>query len=151
MHHTIDLPAEMEKKVEIQFAIESFEIIGFSSHTPKTPVRKDRLNFQIQHLFKIEPKLNIFNVGFRIQVTDGKQNKQELANIETITAFKIKEVESGSLNQIPEHLVVTFLSIAYSTTRGALAAKSQGTVVGEVPLPLINPTEVIQNFKKIAG
>jgi outer membrane receptor for Fe3+-dicitrate len=134
-------------KDELEFAIDSFVINRFSSNSPKSHVRKERLNFQIQHLFKVDAESNIFEVGFRVQVMESKQSKHEIAAIETITSFKIKGLPSENFNHIPEHLVITFLSIAYSTTRGALVAKSQGSVVGEVPLPLINPSEVIARMK----
>ncbi|TVQ81041.1 MAG: hypothetical protein EA358_01220 [Flavobacteriales bacterium] len=138
----------MAMKGELEFAIDSFKIDRFASNNPKSTVRKERLNFQIQHLFKIDAVSHIVQVGFRVQVMESKQSKHEIAAIETITSFKIKGISSENFENIPEHLLVTFLSIAYSTTRGALIAKSQGTVVGEVPLPLINPSEVIRRMKE---
>jgi hypothetical protein len=50
------------------------------------------------------------------------------------------------MKALPEDIVITFLSISYSNTRGALAAKAQGTVAGDVPLPLINPTKVVKSI-----
>jgi len=138
----------MIMKDEIKFAIDSFDITRYSSKTPTSSLRKDRLNFQIQHMFKVLADLNTFQVGFRIRVMERKQSKNEVAAIETMTSFKIKGIPAERFEHIPEHLLVTFLSIAYSTTRGALIAKSQGTVVGEVPLPLINPTHVISQMKE---
>jgi len=141
----------MADKKEIQFSIYEFEIGNFSNTVPKESVRKDRLDYKIQHQFDIDVEKKLFIVGFKIKVTASPQSNVELANIETFTVYKLKGVENDDINRLPDHLVITFLSIAYSNTRGALAAKAQGTVVGEVPLPLINPTQVIEEMKKRAN
>jgi hypothetical protein len=141
----------MADKKEIQFSIHEFEIGNFSNTVPKESVRKDRLDYKIQHQFDFDVEKKLFTVGFKIKVTASPQSNVELANIETFTFYKLKGVEDDEINRLPDHLVITFLSIAYSNTRGALAAKAQGTVVGEVPLPLINPTQVIEEMKKRAN
>lgn len=138
----------MAEKKEIQFSLHEFEIGSFSNTIPKETIRKDRLNFQIQHTIEVDDKKKLFRIGFKIKVMAGRQSPLELAAIETFTVYKLKGVETENMNRLPDHLVVTFLSIAYSNTRGALAAKAQGTVVGDVPLPLINPTQVIEDMKK---
>lgn len=137
----------MDRQSEIQFAIESFDILGYSEYKPDSQVRKDRINFNIQHMFSTDNDRQLFKVGFKIQVADGKQKKIELASIETLTVFNLKSDDPDLMDKIPEHLAVTFLSIAYSTTRGALMAKATGTIAGEVPLPLINPTQIVKNSR----
>lgn len=136
----------MAKKNEVQFAIQAFEIRSFSFTAPSAEVRKDRLDYKIQHLFIADPEKPEFGVGFRIKVTAGKKSAEELASIETFTNFSLKGVSKEQMSALPEHLVITFLSISYSNTRGALSAKAQGTIVGDVPLPLINPTEIVKSF-----
>lgn len=140
----------MAEKKEIQFSIQAFEIGSFSSTIPKESVRKDRLDYRIQHQFDVDEEKKLFMVRFQIHVSVSPQSTVELANIETSTTFKLKGIEKENMRKLPDHLLITFLSIAYSNTRGALAAKAQGTVVGEVPLPLINPTQVIEDMKKRA-
>lgn len=141
----------MADKKEIQFSIHDFEIGNFSNTVPKETVRKDRLDYRIQHQFDVDVEKKLFKVGFKIKVTASPQSNIELANIETFTVYKLKGLGNDEMNHLPDHLVITFLSIAYSNTRGALAAKAQGTVVGEVPLPLINPTQVIEDMMKKAN
>ena len=91
-------------KDEIKFAIDSFDITRYSSKTPTSSLRKDRLNFQIQHMFKVLADLNTFQVGFRIRVMERKQSKNEVAAIETMTSFKIKGIPADHFEYIPEHL-----------------------------------------------
>lgn len=138
----------MDKKKEIQFSIHEFEIGNFSNTVTKESVRKDRLDYRIQHQFDVDVEKKLFKVGFKIKVTASPQSTVELANIETFTVYRLKGLENDEMKHLPDHLLITFLSIAYSNTRGALTAKAQGTVVGEVPLPLINPTQVIEDMKK---
>lgn len=140
----------MPKKKDIEFSILEFGIEKFSSSTPKETIRKDRIGFQIQHIFNVDAGKKLFQVRFRIHAQSGRQNPIELALIETFTTYKLKGVENDEMFNLPDHLVTTFLSIAYSNTRGALTAKAQGTIVGDVPLPLINPTQVIEEMKKRA-
>ncbi|MEX2573124.1 MAG: hypothetical protein WD317_02465 [Balneolaceae bacterium] len=138
----------MAKKQEMQFAIEAFEIDRFSSSKPEANVRKDRLDYKIQHSFDTNVGKKLVHVTFIIEVLSGKQNPRKLTEIETRTTYKLKGIETDDGLRLPDELIVTFLSIAYSNTRGALAAKAQGTIVGDVPLPLINPTAVVEKMKK---
>jgi hypothetical protein len=138
----------MAKKQEIQFAIEAFEIGRFSSFKPEVNVRKDRLDYKIQHSFDTDAGKKMVHITFNIEVLSGKQNPIKLAEIETRTTYKLKGIKTDDGLRLPDELIVTFLSIAYSNTRGALAAKAQGTIVGDLPLPLINPTEVVEKMKK---
>jgi len=140
----------MAKEKEIQFSIKAFSIKNFSSLSPDKTVRKDRLDYQIQHQFELDISKKLIAVKFWIDVYHGKNNPLELASIATETAFKLKGVDDEEMKRLPEDLYTTFLSIAYSNTRGALAAEAQGTVAGEVPLPLINPRQVIEEMKKQA-
>ena len=137
----------MAENKEIQFAIEAFEILSFSTSKPEATVRKDRLDFRIQHYLNVNRENKLVAVGFIIGVLSGKQTPKELAVIETNTTFKLKGIESSNGFLLPDEVVIAFLSIAYSNTRGALAAKAQGTIVGEVPLPLINPKDVFEQIK----
>lgn len=137
----------MEKKKSFLFSLDSFKVLNFSFHTSDSNIRKDRIDFRIQHRFGPELEKNLFHVGFKIKVVAGRKSNKELASIETLTSYILKKVEPIELKSFPEEALITFISIAYSNTRGALAAKAQGTIAGEVPLPLINPQEVIQRMK----
>ena len=42
---------------------------------------------------------------------------------------------------LPDQFIQTLLSISLSTTRGILAAKTEGTNLKNVYLPVLNPTQ----------
>lgn len=138
----------MGKQQQVQFTIKLFEINRFYSSEIKKGIRKDRLHYQIEHKFDIDTKEGVFTVSFRITVVPSKQNNEELASIETTTSFTVIGIDPEDIVKLPDDVIVTFVSIAYSTTRGALAAKAQGSIVGEVPMPLIDPVDVVKSTRK---
>lgn len=134
------------KNKQLEFTIVGFEILSFSTKKPANTVRKDRINFNVQHRFLTESDNHLFHVEINISVISGKQKPDKLSTLETRTTFKLKSIEEDDGMDIPKDLLATFLSIAYSNSRGALTAKSEGTITGDVPLPLINPVAVIDQF-----
>ena len=54
----------------------------------------------------------------------------------------IQEVDNTKVN-IPDDLLITLMSVSYSTTRGILSMFTDGTDYQDVLLPLVN----IQEFK----
>lgn len=136
----------MGEQKQLQFAIHSFEVERFSFAQPKSPVRKDRIDYRFNPRFKFDAESNQFHVGIQVEVKTGKQNPEELASIQTLTTFQLKGMNSESDKGLPKELVTTFLSIAYSNTRGALMAKAEGVVAASAPLPLINPAEIVESF-----
>jgi hypothetical protein len=133
---------------EVQFTIKSFSIDHFSYTKPKHHVRKDRINFGIQHHIEPYPDTNEVHIGFRIKVEQGTKNPIAIATIETNSVYFVQSKKESLFTQFPEDLLVTFFSIAYSSTRGALTAKAQGSIIEDVPLPLIDPVEIVQNDLK---
>lgn len=129
---------------EFEFTIKRFSINHFSYTKPQKQVRKDRINFGIQHLIEPKPDSNEVRIGFRINVEQGSKNPVQIATIETNSEYLVKSDRENLFTEFPEELLVTFFSIAYSSTRGALTAKAQGSVIEDVPLPLIDPVEIVQ-------
>lgn len=65
-------------------------------------------------------------------------------NLEELTRNGKDENGDESI-QFEEGLVATLLSIAYSTIRGIIFTRTQGTSLGTVILPVINPLLLIGN------
>lgn len=75
-----------------------------------------------------------------------EDEKRELGKIVTWTEFTIENIEDfiivkeGVENLIlPVHAATALVSIAYSSTRGLLIGKASGTILGIIPLPIIDP------------
>lgn len=54
----------------------------------------------------------------------------------------IEEDNDGEFVNLPEQLLVTFTSIAYSTTRGIIKEKLAGTRLSDIMLPIIDPKKL---------
>ncbi|OAN62911.1 hypothetical protein A8B79_01405 [Balneola sp. EhC07] len=139
----------MEKK--LSFGLDSFKVKSFRFDSTEKTIRKDRINFDIQLNIKSKKGERKCTVFFRIEAKHGKQQPISLGVIETETIYNlIGEIpyneETDSI-QLPNDLIVTFVSIGYSTTRGALLVKAQSTILADAPLPIIDPVKLWEHFK----
>ncbi|NTU74023.1 hypothetical protein HGB07_07760 [Candidatus Roizmanbacteria bacterium] len=69
--------------------------------------------------------------------------KEVVANIETVSSFGLEGVpdnfdDEGQV-RYPETLLTTLVSLAISTTRGAILAKGAGSFLEKMPLPIVDP------------
>lgn len=108
-------------------------------------------NFSFSTAYSIESKRikNILEV--KIQAI-GKEKKIELEAGYTLEfVFKIDNFEDLSKIQddgtvkISVHLAATLAGICYSTLRGIVLEKTQGTLLNTVILPVINPYSLLAN------
>lgn len=108
-------------------------------------------NFSFSTAYSIESKRikNILEV--KIQAI-GKEKKIELEAGYTLEfVFKIDNFEDLSKIQddgtvkISVHLAATLAGICYSTLRGIVLEKTQGTLLSTVILPVINPYSLLTN------
>lgn len=106
--------------------------------------------------FDIAPQLFIGSdktIGFNTIINVfSKGNPDLVCTLHTQIIFEIINFEdfidpnnSNSLS-IPDQLIQTLLSITISTSRGILSAKTEGTILKNAYLPVLNPTGF-----KIAG
>lgn len=77
--------------------------------------------------------------------------KEIVANIEAMSLFGIEGIaenvdEQGYL-QYPEAVLVTLVSLAISTTRGAILAKGAGSFLERMPLPIVDPKGFVERMK----
>lgn len=139
----------MERKVN--FGIGSFKVRSFNFSDIDEKLRKDRINFNIGLKVNFIPEDSRFQVLLKIDAFHGKQNPIALGGIETETIFRlsgdIDTNEKGEIN-LPDHLIISLISIAYSTTRGALTVKAQSTILADAPLPITDPISLWNHFKE---
>ena len=139
----------MEKK--LSFGLDSFKVKSFGFNSTEKPIRKDRINFDIQLNIKSKKDEKKCVVFLRIEAKHGKQQPISLGVIETETIYNlIGEIPYNNETetvQLPNELIVTFVSISYSTTRGALLVKAQSTILAHAPLPIIDPVKLWDHFR----
>jgi len=138
-------------KKEINFRINSFEVLSYSFQKPEEKIRKDRIEYRVQFVTSGDLKKELFWFDIKITGQYGKKDPLILGEMVTRSTFKLQGIhnfknEEGEIT-IPDHLATTLLSISYSTTRGAMAVKSEGNILSEVIVPLVDPKKLLESSK----
>ena len=50
--------------------------------------------------------------------------------------------------QVPDNILITLLTIAISSARGIIIAKTAGAFINKYYLPILDPNEILKNIKK---
>lgn len=82
-------------------------------------------------------------------------SQEVLANIECVSLFGLEGVpndldEQGQM-KYPDRLLTTLVSLAISTTRGAILAKGAGSFLERLPLPIVDPKGFVEKMKLQEG
>ena len=104
--------------------------------------------------FEFDLGNELFSVLLRIiyNYTDDQKQKTDLIRFITTTRFHVKgldkilKAEDDNFN-LPDFYMMTFVSTAWSSTRGMLAYKLAGTFLSDYYLPLIDPKEFLKQIK----
>jgi len=139
---------EKAKGISLDFSLHSFEIKDYEYHEPEQEVGQDELDYHI--LFRADGNIEnqTLSIEFKITAQTEKKDALKIGEIHTSTTFNLSNIDKlinkdGNLI-VPKGLAITFLSIALSTTRGALAANGEGTILAKEILPLADPKEMYE-------
>ncbi len=77
----------------------------------------------------------------------------DLINLTTTSVFNIENLnkylnEKNQLVDFPNNLMIIMFNLSYSSTRGILFEKTQGSFMNQFLLPIINPAEAIERKLK---
>ena len=141
---------ELVERIMITFKIESFVVDHFEFDDPKkdSKGKYPALEFTTTPNINIQLESNTLTCRLDIAIKHVK-SKKVLGHIRTTTAFWIKDIEQFFIKDEDEKIIgvnqtlsAQTLSIALSTTRGALAVKGEATACAEN----IYPVTDIQTF-----
>jgi hypothetical protein len=124
---SIDNPLEIrfedvkETKVELGFEA------GFN---PDEKLAKVELEIRVSTAFEKDPQAH---ARFRLAFLFGVENMEELI-----------EVKKDQSIEVSDQLAFALANISYSTTRGILLARFQGTAFRNFILPIISPKEILE-------
>lgn len=143
--------SEEEKQgISINFGLEAFEILEYEYdyEGPEHDIDLRELGFKLQFEHKADLEAGTFAIKFNVTAQIGKDNPLELGHISTRTIYSLSNMDELINDEghyvLPKGLAITLLSIALSTTRGALVAKSEGDILSEAILPLADPKEMYE-------
>ncbi|MDR3668380.1 MAG: hypothetical protein P4L35_16170 [Ignavibacteriaceae bacterium] len=128
------------------FRIKEILTLEFSIKNIPEDISTDLDSFKFEVLPQLFIESNKF-IGFNttINVLMGKDNPLLICSLLTRISYEIINFEdfidpqnSNSIT-IPDQFVHTLLSITLSTSRGILAAKTEGTILRNIYMPVMNP------------
>ena len=145
------------KPIEVQFQYAKIQEVGCSFDSSVLPSLEDfdykKLNIEFGFKLELEEKENILILGLLVKYFyDGNNEQNKVLELITENHFRIidlpKIIEVKENNEFLDkaNILPTLIGLSISTLRGMLFIKTAGTVLANPPLPVINPTEILQSL-----
>lgn len=136
----------MTDKVNISFRIKNISTLEFGiKNIPEIEtIDKDLFQFQILPASFIDKEKNIIGIDTVVDIFIDVEKQKKVCELITRISYEVINLHDFYNNEddaiiIPDQFMITLISIALSTTRGILTAKTEGTLLREVYLPILNP------------
>jgi hypothetical protein len=134
-------------KIGISFGIKEIKTLKFNlSNLPEVSnISKDKFKFEVFPATFIGYEESIIGFDVIIHIFIEEPSRKDICELivriiyDVINLHEIVPAESKASPQIPEGFMHTLLSISLSTSRGVLFAKTEGSVLNGVSLPILNP------------
>ncbi|NTV46931.1 MAG: hypothetical protein HGB11_10530 [Chlorobiales bacterium] len=134
--------------IGVQFV--AFQFLRFSFEQPVDLQKSELFWFNVGA--DIRGESNQVFVQVNVLVRRENEGGNILASATTESVFTLQGMDEGpqpitDINQLNSAVVVTLISLAISTTRGALLTKGAGSFLEQVPMPIIDPKSLLQQPK----
>jgi len=147
----------MKEKKEISISIKEINELSFNQKPfpANLDIEKlaDEVAIGLLFHFDVNIEAGIFKFVTQVSYTLKATNTSllemeneiifEIENIETV----IKVVGEDKLD-IKDNFLTTLAGVSIGTTRGILSSKTKGNVLSKVPLPILNPEEVLKQMNQ---
>lgn len=142
-----------------KITIVDFKIVKDQVDTPEDfdskKIEGHHLNNDLQLGFNLEDKLVKADITIEIRTESEMQNENEcIGNFHLVFIYYVENLEDlatrnkNNLIDLHPALGNTLSSITYSTARGVLLTRLQGTALQDLILPIINPNNLLHNNKE---
>lgn len=139
-----------------KIALIDFKMIKGQVDTPENFEINKVIGHQLDNSFKLvfnlEDKLAKADYIANVKTKSGDENKEEASGyFHLIFIYHIENLEELALQDkkkrlnIDPILINALSSVTYSTSRGILLTRLQGTALQNFILPIINPNSLLQN------
>jgi hypothetical protein len=137
----------MSEQINFTFRIKQIATLEFSiKNIPEgISINPDIFKFGINPQLFIESDEKVIGFNTIINVIAEEASPNLICTLATRISFEIINFQDfvipedpNSLN-LPDTFIQTLLSISLSTSRGILTAKTEGTVLKDVYMPVLNP------------
>lgn len=137
----------MKKETNIEFQIKGIEVVEFLliPITKSTQIIKTfNYKVNIEHRIIEDKKLFVNQVYIEILGDTENENGILLGKLKTAISFEINNFDSfidkeKKAVNLPEDIIVTFNTMAISTTRGIMFSQFRGTYLHNAVLPVVDP------------
>jgi len=143
----------------INYGLENISTHKFTFNNPQ--LEFDISSFQINYKITPEIRSNVLTDRLFISLTIEaiiKETEEKISEIMTVFTYQIKNfkdfvtIEPNTENWDfidKKHigLIVTLIGTSISTTRGILLEKTNGTILQNKPMPIINPSVFLEKDK----
>jgi hypothetical protein len=157
---TLMQPANhIEANKNIEFRLSSIKKISYFEKDPSeykltsNDIQQADVNIGVNFTINEQEETISFQIAAVFLYSEDLK-KQELFGIETLYTYEIKSLAEHLKTHdkeeyiIPDNLMLTFLNIAISGTRGMLAVLNTAPAYNHLLLPIINPSEILGTLKK---
>ena len=139
----------MDKKINIQFYIKDISTLEFSVKNLQLNLTelKENLIFKVTPSFSLDVVSKVVDINTLIGIYFDKKKQNRICELLTSIKFGVKNIDSfidkkdDNLVNLPDQFIQTLISISLSTSRGILAAKTEGTILNGIYLPVLNPSK----------
>lgn len=126
--------------------------IGANPDIDPSVIKFYKLNFETETGINLEAsitrfifKVELIGIGEQDKVLDVNANYSIdfTFKIDDLSNFIMNKDDENNMFQLDNNLGATLMSIVYSTTRGIILSKTQGTIMNGVILPVVNPSNLL--------
>ncbi|MDC9721979.1 MAG: hypothetical protein PSN34_04300 [Urechidicola sp.] len=100
--------------------------------------------------FNLEKKVVKANMGFEIETKSTSEQDEALVNFDFVYIFEVDNLDElfteGAAPEDLKRLMTAIAAISFSTSRGILLTRLQGTVMKEYILPIVNPVKLLDEW-----
>lgn len=149
----------MKKKSEVSIRLSNVKIEEVTFKEPKQELISSfdesclNIGIGVQLSNNIEEELIIISLHFFYEYNNVIFPETQLLNFKGSFDFKIDNLKDTikvmkDNIQVPDNILITLLTIAISSARGIIIAKTAGTFINKYYLPILDPNEILKNIKK---
>lgn len=144
--------SEFGKFVADKVQLQKVDILSASIENPLEIANKlvEAANFNLGFNFGFNPDEKLVKLEFEVGLSSNIENieRQATCNFKLAFVFSIENLKElvhieGDVIDGSEDMAFALSAIAYSTTRGILLTRLQGTIFRDFILPVISPSDLL--------
>lgn len=146
----------MKEEKKISVSIKEINELSFNQKPLPANLEVEKLADEIaiglSFHFDVDIEKEIFKFITTVNYTL-KETNASLLELENEIVFEIEniaklvKVKGENKLNIENNFLITLAGVSIGTTRGILSTKTKGNVLSRVPLPILNPEEVLKEMR----